>query len=62
MEKNLLILKNGTKVPEGKFNDAINFIGTLIKKNFTGSIEINFSQGGITKIEKHEQIKEPFKL
>lgn len=31
-------------------------VSELIKEGFTGSIRINFNQGGITRIEKNEEI------
>ncbi|HET6420211.1 MAG TPA: hypothetical protein VFG19_08650 [Geobacteraceae bacterium] len=36
-----------------KINDLVK---ELIREEFTGSIRINFNQGGITRIEKIEEI------
>jgi hypothetical protein len=35
----------------------IDFIKKLVHEKFTGSIKINFFQGGITNINKDESIK-----
>jgi len=37
--------------------DIIKLIDTLIKMDYTGSIEIHFNQGGICKVIKHEIVK-----
>lgn len=40
----------------GKTEKLIELMNDLKNKGFTGFIRINFSQGGITKIEKNEEI------
>jgi len=39
-----------------KKEKIIDLLNELKKKEFTGFIRINFSQGGITRIEKNEEI------
>lgn len=40
-----------------KLENIIALLKTLIIEKFTGSLEINFSQGGIGKIILHKEIK-----
>lgn len=40
----------------GKIDKLMELLNELKNKNFTGFIRINYSQGGITKIEKNEEI------
>ncbi len=40
----------------GKIDKLIELLNELKNKGFTGFIRINYSQGGITKIEKNEEI------
>ena len=39
-----------------KIEKVLELLGDLKKKQFTGFIRINYSQGGITRIEKNEEI------
>ena len=39
-----------------KFDSLVEAIRALIDKEFTGHLKINFSQGGIGRIEKFEEI------
>ena len=39
-----------------RFSDLMNVIQEMNEKEFTGYIKINFSQGGIGRIEKYEEI------
>lgn len=39
-----------------KLNNLIEILRALIKSEFTGYIKVNFSQGGICRIEKFEEI------
>ncbi len=39
-----------------RFEALINLLNGLVRNEFTGSIKINFSQGGIGRIEKLEEI------
>jgi bisphosphoglycerate-dependent phosphoglycerate mutase len=40
----------------GKIEKVLTLLNDLQKNEFTGFIRINYSQGGITKIEKNEEI------
>ncbi len=40
----------------GKIENIIDLLNELKNREFTGFIRINYSQGGITKIEKNEEI------
>jgi hypothetical protein len=44
----------GSKV--ARLADLVNVIQDMNEKEFTGYIKINFSQGGIGRIEKYEEI------
>ncbi len=46
-------LPNGA--PE-KLESLTGLMGTLIQGEFTGYLKINFSQGGISRVEKFEEI------
>jgi hypothetical protein len=39
-----------------KVNDLILLIGKFVRGKITGSITIHFSQGGISKVVKQEQV------
>jgi hypothetical protein len=39
-----------------KFDNLIAYLKTLREDKFTGSIRIDFSQGGIGRIEKFEEV------
>jgi cell division septation protein DedD len=39
-----------------KIEKVVELLDDLKKKQFTGFIRINYSQGGITRIEKNEEI------
>lgn len=39
-----------------KLNKLFEILKALIKSEFTGYIKVNFSQGGISRIEKYEEI------
>lgn len=39
-----------------KLNKLNDVLKTLVKTEFTGSIKVNFSQGGISRVEKFEEI------
>jgi len=39
-----------------KLNKIVDVLKALMKHEFTGYIKINFSQGGIGRIEKFEEI------
>jgi hypothetical protein len=41
---------------EAKLNRLVDLMRVLIEEGFTGSIKVNFSQGGIGRIEKFEEI------
>jgi cell division septation protein DedD len=45
-----------------KQEKIIELLNELKKKQFTGFIRINFSQGGITRIEKNEEILKKAKI
>jgi cell division septation protein DedD len=40
----------------GKIEKVLELLNDLKKTQFTGFIRINYSQGGITRIEKNEEI------
>ena len=40
-----------------KFDKLYDILKDLIKSEFTGSLKINFSQGGVGRIEKLEEMK-----
>ena len=40
----------------GRLADLLTVIQEMTEKEFTGHIKINFSQGGIGRIEKYEEI------
>jgi hypothetical protein len=40
-----------------KFDKLHDILKDLIKSEFTGSLKINFSQGGVGRIEKLEEMK-----
>jgi hypothetical protein len=44
-----------------KQEKIVELLKELKKKEFTGFIRINFSQGGITRIEKNEEILKKMK-
>ncbi len=46
--------------PTDKIEQLTRLLGELKKNSFTGVIRINYSQGGITRIEKNEEI--PIKI
>ena len=39
-----------------KQDKFIEFLNELKNKRFTGFVRINFSQGGITRVEKNEEV------
>ncbi len=41
---------------EAKLSRLVDLMRVLIEEGFTGSIKVNFSQGGIGRIEKFEEI------
>jgi hypothetical protein len=45
-----------------KQEKIIELLNELKKKQFTGFIRVNFSQGGITRIEKNEEILKKTKI
>lgn len=42
---------------DAKLKKLIAAIEIMIQKKLTGSMEIHFSQGGISKVIKHEEVK-----
>jgi hypothetical protein len=44
------------KARDDKYSRLVDVISQLIDKEFTGHLKINFSQGGIGRIEKFEEI------
>ena len=46
----------GSSSKMARFSDLMNVIQEMNEKEFTGYIKINFSQGGIGRIEKYEEI------
>ena len=40
-----------------KFDKLVEILKDLKKTEFTGSLKINFSQGGVGRIEKFEEMK-----
>lgn len=40
-----------------KFEKLVEILKDLKKSEFTGSLKINFSQGGVGRIEKFEEMK-----
>lgn len=44
------------RVRDDKYSRLVEVISDLIDKEFTGHLKINFSQGGIGRIEKFEEI------
>ena len=40
----------------GKLESLTDLMGTLMEGEFTGYLKINFSQGGISRVEKFEEI------
>jgi hypothetical protein len=46
----------GTGSRMSRLSDLMNVIQDMNEKEFTGYIKINFSQGGIGRIEKYEEI------
>jgi hypothetical protein len=53
--------KNGVRTKEisnkmSRLVDLVNAIQEMNAKEFTGYIKINFTQGGIGRIEKYEEI------
>jgi len=40
-----------------KFDKLLELLKQLTKNEFTGSVTINFSQGGIGRVEKLEEIR-----
>ena len=51
---NSIIPRSGAR--STKFKRLVDVLQEMIDKEFTGHIKINFSQGGIGKIEKFEEI------
>jgi hypothetical protein len=47
---------NGTDMQNDKLNRLVEVLGRLMNDEFTGHIKINFTQGGIGRIEKFEEI------
>ncbi len=41
---------------EAKLSRLVDLMRVLVEEGFTGSIKVNFSQGGIGRIEKFEEI------
>jgi hypothetical protein len=39
-----------------KLDQVIEILGNLMENEFTGHLKINFSQGGIGRVEKFEEI------
>jgi hypothetical protein len=62
VEGNKIIPAKGSYHPKGNCNrmgrleDLVNVIQEMNEKQFTGYIKINFTQGGIGRIEKYEEI------
>lgn len=46
----------GTGNKVSRLADLVGVIQEMTEKEFTGHIKINFSQGGIGRIEKYEEI------
>jgi hypothetical protein len=46
----------GTNKKTARLADLVSVIQEMNDKEFTGYIKINFSQGGIGRIEKYEEI------
>jgi len=46
----------GTSNRMNRLADLLSVIQEMTEKEFTGHIKINFSQGGIGRIEKYEEI------
>ncbi len=44
------------RMRDDKYSRLVEVISDLIDKEFTGHLKINFSQGGIGRIEKFEEI------
>lgn len=45
------------KEKHDKFDTLVEMLKVLRKSDFTGSLKINFTQGGIGRIEKLEEMK-----
>ena len=47
----------GQELPKGaKLNRLMDLMKALVEGRFTGYIKVNFSQGGIGRVEKFEEI------
>jgi hypothetical protein len=46
------------KSKRDKLDQLAETLGKLIEENFTGYLKINFSQGGVGRVEKFEEIME----
>jgi hypothetical protein len=56
-----ILIKGGNRTRENgarvnRLTDLMNVIQEMNEKEFTGYIKINFTQGGIGRIEKYEEI------
>jgi hypothetical protein len=56
-----ILIKNGSHPKSSsskmaRLTDLMNVIQEMNEKEFTGYIKINFTQGGIGRIEKYEEI------
>jgi len=54
MKKTIPCQRSGTDAE--KLDRLIGVMEGLVQSQFTGSVKINFSQGGISRIEKLEEI------
>lgn len=50
------IRSKGTSRKLNRLADLVSLIEEMTEKDFTGHIKINFTQGGIGRIEKYEEI------
>lgn len=41
---------------EAKLSRLVELMRVLVEEGFTGSIKVNFSQGGIGRVEKFEEV------
>jgi hypothetical protein len=57
MNNTAIDIKKGSSLKEtDKFDRLSRLMTKLIKEEFTGHLKINFSQGGIGRVEKFEEI------
>ena len=57
MEKNhQKVIRNTISRSDIKIKRLVTYLETIKEQKFTGYLKINFSQGGISRIEKFEEI------